>query len=99
MIVSADFDPKGNAQEILDKVLAPVRVGHEDLSIVVKTVDGPAGLALVDASRGADLLVIGSHGHSEVVSLLLGSVSKHCVSHAHCPVVVIRDGDYLDNDA
>jgi nucleotide-binding universal stress UspA family protein len=98
MVVAAHFDPKADAQEILDKVLAPVRFGRGNLSIDAKTVGGPAGLALVDASRGADLLVIGSRGHSEAVSLLLGSVSEHCVSHAHCPVVVIRDGDDLDND-
>ena len=81
-------------------MLAPVRVRNSrELWIDAKTVGAPAGLALVDASRGAALLVIGSRGHREVVSLLLGSVSEHCVSHAHCPVVVIRDGDYPDNDA
>ncbi len=32
----------------------------------------------------------GTHGHGEFVGMLLGSVSEHCVTHCHCPVVVIR---------
>ncbi|HEY5179466.1 MAG TPA: universal stress protein [Dermatophilaceae bacterium] len=40
-------------------------------------------------SRDAQLLVVGSHGHSEIAQLL-GSVSYHCVAHAACPVVVVR---------
>jgi nucleotide-binding universal stress UspA family protein len=51
-------------------------------------------MALVDASRGADLLVIGSRGHGELVSFLLGSVSEHCITHAHSPVLVVRGGGH-----
>jgi nucleotide-binding universal stress UspA family protein len=39
---------------------------------------------------GADLLVVGSHGHKGFAGMLLGSVSQHCVHHAPCPVVIIR---------
>jgi len=45
---------------------------------------------LLDAARGADLLVVGSHGRSGFAGMLLGSVSQHCVQHAPCPVVIIR---------
>jgi nucleotide-binding universal stress UspA family protein len=40
---------------------------------------------------GADLLVVGSRGHGDFAEALLGSVGQHCVQHATCPVVVIRD--------
>jgi nucleotide-binding universal stress UspA family protein len=50
----------------------------------------PAGV-LVEASHGADLLVVGSPGHSALADLVLGSVSEHCVRHADCPVVVVRE--------
>jgi nucleotide-binding universal stress UspA family protein len=48
---------------------------------------------LINASKEADLLVVGSHGHRPFTSMLLGSVSLHCVTGAFCPVVVIRGSD------
>ncbi len=54
-------------------------------------VRGYAAQVLLDASHGAELLVVGSRGHGGFVEALLGSVGQHCVQHASCPVVVIRD--------
>ncbi len=49
----------------------------------------PAG-QLVDASRGADLLIVGSRGRGRLRSGILGSTSYAVTAHAHCPVVVVR---------
>ena len=49
---------------------------------------------LIDASKDADLLVVGHHGHRTFTGMLLGSVSLHCVTGAFCPVVVVRGGDH-----
>ncbi len=46
--------------------------------------------ALVRASRGADLLVLGSRGRGRVAGALLGSVAFAVTSRAECPVVVVR---------
>jgi nucleotide-binding universal stress UspA family protein len=48
---------------------------------------------LIEASKSAGLLVLGSHGHGAFTGMLVGSVSIHCVTGAFCPVVVVRRGD------
>jgi len=53
--------------------------------------EGHAAGALLDAARGADLLVVGSRGHGGFAAALLGSVSMLCVLHAPCSVLVFRD--------
>jgi nucleotide-binding universal stress UspA family protein len=63
--------------------------------IVVVGVDGSpesgaAGPVLVEASEGADMLVLGHRGLGAVRSAMLGSVGLHCVLHATCPVTVVR---------
>jgi nucleotide-binding universal stress UspA family protein len=56
----------------------------------VRVLTGPAGPVLVSACDGeVDLLVTGSRGYGPARSVLLGSVSRHLVDHAPCPVLVI----------
>lgn len=62
-------------------------------SVVVRqrVLEGSPTRVLLDAAHGADLLVVGSHGHGGFAGMLLGSVSQHCTHHSPCPVVVIRE--------
>src|SRR5690242_2952827 len=45
----------------------------------------------------ADLLVLGSRGLGFVKKMLLGSVSDYCVSHAECPVLIVRGAQPADS--
>jgi nucleotide-binding universal stress UspA family protein len=63
--------------------------GHSAVTIAAEVVEGLAGDVLCRAAQDADLLVLGSHGHSRVRHTVLGSVSEECVRNAPCPVVVI----------
>lgn len=58
-----------------------------------KLVEGDPAEVLEAEARQADLLVVGSRGRSGIAAALLGSVSKHVVDHAPCPVVVVKSRD------
>lgn len=88
--VSSDFDPAREAARLVAESEAAVRAAHPGVAVSGTVAQGPAPLLLVDASRRARLLVVGSRGHGAFAGMVLGSVSQHCVTHAHCPVVVTR---------
>lgn len=61
-----------------------------DVDVTVKAVRGRPEHALIEASRDAGLLVIGSKGRGGFARLLLGSTSRHVLRESYCPVVVTR---------
>jgi len=85
-----EFDPEAIVRHQL--LTAIERVVPKPTPVPVRIVvrqASPAG-ALLQEARGANLLVVGTRGHSELTEMLLGSVSLHCVAHSACPVVVVR---------
>lgn len=79
------------ATEVVTLAIAEASSPEDHVTIRPKAVEGLPARVLLDASAGAELLVVGSRGHGPFVGDLLGSVSQQCVHHASCPVVVIRD--------
>ena len=88
--VPDDFDPEEDVRASTEAAAERVRATYPDVRIDPRVVRGHPAPILVEASKGADLLVVGSRGHGEFVGMLLGSCGEHCASHAHCPVVVFR---------
>jgi nucleotide-binding universal stress UspA family protein len=66
---------------------------HPTVSVKHRFRKDPAAHALIDESRGADLLVVGSRGFGGFRGLLFGSVGQHCLTHAACSVAIIRSPD------
>lgn len=84
-------------REILNDAFKTVRDATKGSPIEVTSemVNGPAVRTLVNLSKEAQLVVVGSRGRGALARVLLGSVSTGLVHHAHCPVAVIHDQDPL----
>ena len=76
------------AQDATDKALAHAGDAHPK-SVTVDALGGIPAEELVNASRDADMIVVGSRGAGGFARLLLGSVGSQVVHHAHCPIVII----------
>lgn len=78
-----------NAHAVSRAALAEAERLEPDLQCDAEALEGQPGSVLVNESRDADLLVVGTRGHGGFASLLLGSVSDQCAQHAACPVVIV----------
>lgn len=77
-------------EAVLEEGVSLARAAKPAVEVVGRRASPPAGESLVAAADGATLLVVGSRGLGHLHQVLLGSVSRHCVEHARCPVVVVR---------
>jgi nucleotide-binding universal stress UspA family protein len=83
------LDPREAAERVLTHAIAVARAGCPHVPIAGEVLEGDPAATLIRASAGADMLVLGSHGHSEAFQAVLGSVADACVRGATCPVLVI----------
>ncbi|MHB8592874.1 MAG: universal stress protein [Acidimicrobiales bacterium] len=86
----ADLDLAADARHELDEDVASVLGEHPGIEVRTAVVEGHPAPTLLKMAATADLLVVGSRGHGGFAGLLLGSVGEYCVTHATCPVVVVR---------
>jgi nucleotide-binding universal stress UspA family protein len=84
--------------ELTDRVAEWLR--EQGLTVETAVRGGEPGHAVVAEAKewGADLIIIGSRGHTGLRRLLEGSVSHYVVDHAHCPVEVVHAKDCEDKE-
>jgi nucleotide-binding universal stress UspA family protein len=78
------------ARARLDDALRQWTDRYADLPVRRVAVPGGAARALIEASSRAGLAVVGSRGHGTLSGVFLGSVSRHLMRHADCPVAIVR---------
>jgi nucleotide-binding universal stress UspA family protein len=82
------------ALEEAERVLAPVSefLLRHDINAKTSWKMGPAGetIAQFAEAEKCDLLVMGSHGHSALANLVMGSVATQVLAHCHVPVLLVR---------
>ncbi|HEV8686978.1 MAG TPA: universal stress protein [Gaiellaceae bacterium] len=79
------------ALAFVTRIVEEVVAGDSTVNVETFAVEGTSPESvLIEASRDAELLVVGSRGRSELAELLLGSVSQECAHHAACPVLIHR---------
>jgi nucleotide-binding universal stress UspA family protein len=78
------------AQQLVQQGVARATKAVPDLEVVTSTSHRHPAEVLVEQSREAAMLVLGASGHSALAGTIFGSVAHAAVSHAGCPVVVVR---------
>ena len=81
------------AREVLARTVVEALGSDPDIEVDKELSQDNPARALTRLSRGAELLVVGSHGRGELPGMHLGSVAGYCVHHAPCPVLLFRGPD------
>jgi len=81
---------KSDAEAVLARAVQ--EVGNIPCNIHTELIEGDTAEAIIDVAktRKSDLIVMGSRGLGTLAGLLLGSTSQKVVSHAPCPVLIVR---------
>jgi nucleotide-binding universal stress UspA family protein len=74
-------DARSAVEQAVNNTIEPGAAEHVHQHVI----EGHPAPVLLDAARDAELLVVGSRGHGGFTGTLLGSVSQHLITHAHCP--------------
>ncbi|TQJ66382.1 nucleotide-binding universal stress UspA family protein [Arthrobacter sp. SLBN-100] len=87
------WDPEKDAREICAAAVSKAFGDSTPVDIQMVISQGPPAKVLVEESRRARLVVVGSRGHGGFEGLLLGSVSAAVAEHAKCPVLIAHGSD------
>jgi len=95
----ADIDqgPRAALLDLLARTAGNVRAAWPQVTVSTRLIDGSPSAVLIDASRDAQLLVVGHRGVGGFAGLLAGSTATQVAGHASCPVTVVREADTSDD--
>ncbi|HEY3506579.1 MAG TPA: universal stress protein [Actinocatenispora sp.] len=80
---------RAEADDAVDAAVRRVRATIPGLAVRGEVRTGRPGPLLAEASRHAELLVVGSHGRGWVGGLVLGTTSRYLARHVVCPLIVM----------
>lgn len=89
-VVTNDWNPEADVEKLLIGIVDEVFGPDRPADMLLSAREGNAAQLLIEASKHATMIVVGSRGHGGFTGLLLGAVSAHVAEHAHCPVVVVH---------
>ena len=81
---------RDKARSLVDEAISHVATVAPAVVVRGEAIEQSPGPALVRASKGADLLVVGSREMGGFEELLVGSVAHYCTRHASCSMVLVR---------
>ena len=85
-----------HCRAVLDAARNEVTAADPEVEVTSTAYVGPATTSLVEASRNADTVVVGSRGRRALPGFLLGATSLEVAAHAAGPVVVVRESALPD---
>jgi nucleotide-binding universal stress UspA family protein len=88
--VGADWSPEQDAHEIATETAQAVFGDATPSWFTAEIAHGAPAFVLIEATKTADLAIVGNRGRGGFAGLLLGSVSRSIAERAHCPVLIIR---------
>jgi nucleotide-binding universal stress UspA family protein len=88
--VGDDSRIKAAAENVMRAAVAEATAGSAGVRVKAEVGEGSPAQFLLDAAKGAAMVVVGSRGHGGIAGTLLGSVGQTLAQHSPCPVLIIR---------
>jgi nucleotide-binding universal stress UspA family protein len=94
LLIEVTEPQRQQARELVARAEAELREAGIATENRIPTGDPREALIRLVQDERVDLIVLGSHGRTGFSKLLLGSVSSHVVTHAHCSVLVVKEDSH-----